>query len=801
MHMAPRAAAWVAWAVWICNSIASDKRPRRSNWVCGAFFLGGAIESSMQKGPAPGVQAKLAAAVRHHQAGQLIEAERLYRQVLQAAPCHADALHFLGLLVHQTGRHDLAVQLIDQAIAQNGRVPAFHHNRGVVLSGQAKHTEAVSSYRRAIDLNPQFVEAHLNLGAGLQALSCWDEAANSYACVIALKPEFAEAHANLGIIRVEQGRPDDALKLYERALQLKPSYVEAHNGLGNALRQQGNVDAAMACYRRALELKPDFVEAHDNIGILLLQRGLPDEALSHFDRALAYRPDHASAHSHRGNALKELGESARADESYRRALVLAPDDPDARLGLAIATIPVVADSPSASSEVLGRFTHALDDLVAWSSAHPGMLGNSVGTNLPFYLAYRTANVGAALSKFGDLICAAAGRRWPVAAVIGSASRSAHEKVHLVVVSGHVCRHPVWDVVLRGVLANLDRRRIDITLYHTGSTTDEETVWAKDQVDRWVQGPKSLPGWLDEVARDLPDVLFYPEVGMDPITWALAALRLAPVQIAGWGHPVTTGLPTMDLFVSGERLDGVEASAHYREKLVRLPGTGVCTTMALGPSMRWEGPGRPPGSVRFALCQQPMKFDPADDVLLARIAKAVGPSEFWLAAPDKLMQASDRLHKRLAAVFRAEGLDPQRHLRVMPWLPREQFLGFLDEMDIYLDCPAFSGYTTAWQALHRGLPIVTCEGPYLRQRLAAGLMREIGLTEGIVGSRDHYVEQAVRWAEECRLNPYAWTARRADIRRAAPLADGNREAVSAFERVLVECVWRQSADHRPRLPRP
>jgi protein O-GlcNAc transferase len=739
----------------------------------------------MHKAAAPSVQAMLAAALGHHRAGQLDEADRLYGQVLRAAPRHADALHFRGLLAHQTGRHDLAVELIDKAIAQNGRVPAFHHNRGVVLSELGKHQEAVASFRRAVAHNPQFVDAHYNLGVGLQALGDWDEAATCYARTIALKPDYAEAYANLGIIRGEQGRPEDAATEYERALFHKPTYAEAHNGLGSVLRQQGKVDAALACYQRALELKPDFPEAHDNIGMLLLERGSPHDALSHFERALAYRPDHAPAHSLRGNALKELGESAAAVAAYRQAVALAPDDPDARLGLAIATIPLVADSASASSDVINAFARALDDLAAWSDAHPGMLGNSIGRNPPFYLAYRPGDVGTALARYGDLICAAAAARWPAAATIGSAARPAGERLRLAIVSGHVRRHPVWDIVLRGMLAHLDRRRVHITLYHTASTTDEETTWAMTQVDRMVQGPKSMQAWLDEVAHDLPDVLFYPEVGMDPITCALAALRLAPVQIAGWGHPVTTGLPTMDLFVSGELLDEAGAQAHYREKLLRLPGTGVCTTMTLGPSRRWESPSRPTGTVRFALCQQPIKFDPADDVLLARMAKAVGASEFWLAAPEKLNWAAGRLRDRLAAAFRAEGLDPEAHLRVMPWLPRDEFLGFLEEMDIFLDCPAFSGYTTAWQAVHRGVPIVTCEGRYLRQRLAGGLLRQIGLKDGIASSRDQYVEIAVRLAEERRFDPNSWTARRAAIRSAAPQADGNREAVSAFERILLE----------------
>jgi len=285
-------------------------------------------------------------------------------------------------------------------------------------------------------------------------------------------------------------------------------------------------------------------------------------------------------------------------------------------------------------------------------------------------------------------------------------------------------------------------------------------------------------------------MFYPEVGMDPATCSLAALRLAPLQVAGWGHPVTTGLPSMDLFLSGELLEGLGAERHYREQLVRLPGTGVCTDLTPVQSQHWGGPDRQRNIIRFALCHQPIKFDPADDVLLTRIAKAVGPSEFWLASPAKLHWATNKLRERLAAAFRAQGLDPDAHLRVLPWLSRNQFAGFLDEMDVYLDCPAFSGYTTAWQAIHRGIPIVTLEGEYLRQRLAAGLLRQIGITDGIASSRDGYVEIAVRAAQECRQSSQKAAGREA-IGRAAPKADGNRAAVNALEETLVTALTARS----------
>ena len=122
------------------------------------------------------------------------------------------------------------------------------------------------------------------------------------------------------------------------------------------------------------------------------------------------------------------------------------------------------------------------------------------------------------------------------------------------------------------------------------------------------------------------------------------------------------------------------------------------------------------------------------------------------------------------------------LRMANWMPEEQFLGFLNAMDIFLDCPAFSGYTTASAALHRGLPIVTLEGEFLRQRLAAGLLRQVGHPEGIAASRNHYEEIAIRWAHESR-EAQTWSARRDAIREAAVRADGNRPVIAAFEKVL------------------
>jgi protein O-GlcNAc transferase len=746
----------------------------------------------MPQQQSPGAQEVLAVALSHHQAGRLSDAERLYRQILEIDPNHVDALHFLGVLAHQAGRNDVAVDLIGKAIARNGRVPFFHNNLGNALKAQGKLEEAVASYRRALALVPDYFDAHYNLGTAFQLQGRLEEAAASYGRALILKPDHAQTHSNLGNALQAQGKLAEAAASYGRALAHKPDYAEAHNNLGIVLNAQGKPEEAIACYRRALTHKPNHSKAHNNLGIVLLERGKPDEAADCFGQALFHESSYAEAHNNLAHALREQGKLDDAVASFGRALALSPDYAEARLGLAIAGIPIVSASSAESTAALEKFRQSLEELTAWSTANPGKLGKVVGSNQPFYLAYRPGDVSALLSRYGDLVCAAAAAHWQRQTDERRTVQPSRDRIRMVVVSGHVRQHPVWEVITRGFIGHMDRQRFEIFLYHTGSIADAETVWARAHVDRFVAGPKPTQAWLDEIARDQPDIVFYPELGMDTTTCVLAALRLAPLQVAGWGHPVTTGLPSMDWFLSAELLEPPGAQQHYRERLVRLPGTGVCTEWAVR-ARKLQGPPRPENTIRFALCQQPIKFDPADDVLLTRIARTVGPSEFWLASPKKLHWATTRLHARLAAAFRAEGLDPEAHLRVMPWLPQEQFAGFLDDMDVYLDCPAFSGYTTAWQAVHRGLPVVTLEGEFLRQRLAAGLLRQIGMTDGIASSREQYVEIAVRWAQECRQSD-PWAARREALRRAADKADGNRSAVTAFEQMLIEAV--QGGTSRP-----
>jgi tetratricopeptide (TPR) repeat protein len=227
-----------------------------------------------------------ALAVRQHQAGNLAEAERVYREALARDPNHFDSLHLLGVIGHQSGRFDLAIEMIGRAVVLNDRSATFHNNLAEALRIVGRYAEAATHASRAVELEPNFAEAHMNLGNALKQQGKNDEAAAEYGSALSLKPNYAEAHANLGVARMDQGRLDEAIVCYRRALAIHPNFPAAEMNLGIAFHQKGEWDDAASHYRRALGLAPNYVLAHMNLGDTLFEQGRLDEAVSQYETAL-----------------------------------------------------------------------------------------------------------------------------------------------------------------------------------------------------------------------------------------------------------------------------------------------------------------------------------------------------------------------------------------------------------------------------------------------------------------------------------------------------------------------------------
>jgi CRISPR-associated protein Csy1 len=245
----------------------------------------------------------------------------------------------------------------------------------------------------------------------------------------------------------------------------------------------------------------------------------------------------------------------------------------------------------------------------------------------------------------------------------------------------------------------------------------------------------LAGDLAAQARTLAsagqEVLIYPEIGMHGGTQALAALRLAPLQCAAWGHPISSGLPSIDLYFSSTLMEPDGAQAHYAERLLCLPG--------LGTAYRAAGPPPPAERSDLGLPDGPLLFyphslfktHPADDALLLAVLQRA-PTSRALLFNAEYPEVTRAYQARLAAPLRAAGIAPDR-LHFLPLMPRQRYLQVARCCQAMLDCRYWSGGNTALDAFAVGLPVVARPGATMRSRQSTGLLQAMGLHELIAAT--------------------------------------------------------------------
>jgi len=245
------------------------------------------------------VEEILEAAVSRHEAGELDEAENLYRQILLRQPEDADALQMLGVLALQRGDPRAALELIERSLALNPTAPECHYHHGVVLTSLGRGVEGVAALRRAIDLKPDYVEACHCLAAALLKNKEFDGAIALLRRVVEQRPDDADALHGLGDALQAKGEFEPAIDAYRRAAAARPDFPEVFFGWASALRCLGRLDETIATYRQAISLRPTYVEAMNNLAGALKDVGEVEQALKCYEQALAIRPNFAAAHSNR----------------------------------------------------------------------------------------------------------------------------------------------------------------------------------------------------------------------------------------------------------------------------------------------------------------------------------------------------------------------------------------------------------------------------------------------------------------------------------------------------------------------
>ena len=515
-----------------------------------------------------------AQALALHTQGHLNEAERIYSEVLAHRPDHFDALQMLSVIKLAKSQPAEALRLISQAMRMRKPSPQILVNYGMILHALERSEEALASFDEALKQKSKFAEAHNNRGAVLSALGRNAEAIDCFHKALALKADYADAHYNLGSSLRVLGRYDEALTSLDRALALRPNYAKALNNRGAVMEALNRLPEALVDYERALALDPGFTEARNNRGRVLLGLDRADDAIDNFTAALKINPRDAEAWYQRGRLLLEISRYEEAAVDLTQALAIEPGHAEARLASCFAELPVIykneAEIPQRRAAYEQKLRALGEDVER--GALKGDLIKAIGARHPFLLAYQGENDRVLQQIYGDIISRIVAQRFSPPPLPPPPAPG--EVIRVGIVSSFFYRHSNWKIPIKGWVGQLDRKRFHVTGYHLGAIRDEQTEAASRLCDRFVHRTLDTNGWRREILADAPHILIYPGLLMDISSIQLAAQRLARVQCNSWGHPETSGLPTMDYFLSSDLMEPPDADAFYTEKLVRLPNLSI-----------------------------------------------------------------------------------------------------------------------------------------------------------------------------------------------------------------------------------
>ncbi len=268
---------------------------------------------------------KLEAGYQAQQSGDLDQAERLYKQVLDAEEDNIHALNLLGMLCVNSLRSDAAVEYIKKALRQVPDNPQSHTNIGLAYKDLGNADEAVFHFRESINLDPNNPDVHNNLGNVLRVIDKPKKAIQSYERALQLNRNFAECWSNLAAALNETGQLKPALKAVNRALELDPRLAQAYNNRGDIYLAQARYEDALAEYRRATELSPKYVAALINMAKVQRDMDAPDEALQTLKLALTLEPANPEGLLVQGVLHEQMGNRESAAESFKAAIKTSPE--------------------------------------------------------------------------------------------------------------------------------------------------------------------------------------------------------------------------------------------------------------------------------------------------------------------------------------------------------------------------------------------------------------------------------------------------------------------------------------------
>lgn len=613
--------------------------------------------------------------------------------------------------------------------------------------------EAAQLLTQAVTQFPAEPEPWMQLGNLVAGAGHWATAERCYASRCKLKPAAAQPFYNWGVALTELGRVAEAKAAYARALQLKPDYIAAHHALALASQQAGALPEALAHLERALALQPGHAACRLERARVRVKLGQWAAALADLDAL----PASAEVLNLRGIALKQLHRPAEALAAYDQALQLQPHA-------------VEALNNRGNLRLLARqFSAALQDLDRAAALQPDtdwLAGLRLYAALHLYqwqgfgeqLAQLRAGVAQGRRAIQPLALQCllddpaaqqqAARLWaqhsfpPRATSWPGPVPAADGRIRIAYLSRDFKPHPVA-FLMAEVFELHDRTQFEVIALSYGPVGDDPLQQRlRAGFDRFIDVSALPDAQVAEQTRALGVDVLVDLTGLtDGARGAILAHRPAPVQMLYLGTLGTAGSPVVDYLLADATVVPPEARAACDEQVIYLPSYQANDRRRPRPAPASRAAlGLPEQAVVFCCFNNPCKIVPAQFATWAEILHAVPGSVLWVLDEDE--QARVNLH----AHAQAAGLAPER-LVFARRTGREAYLASLAAADLFLDTLPYNAGTTASDALWMALPVLTQPGHSFPARVAASLLRAVGLPELIAPDREAYVQTAVRLARQ------------------------------------------------------
>jgi predicted O-linked N-acetylglucosamine transferase (SPINDLY family) len=566
----------------------------------------------------------------------------------------------------------------------------------------------------------------LQEGLALHRRGAVDQAAARYTDVLRADPANADALYYLALISCQHGRFEEGAELARKSLDSDPKQARSHVILGRALHALGRNDDALLSFDRAIALAPELAPAHANRADVLSKIGRNAEALDSYDRALALAPDSVADWMNRGVALIALNRHDEAVISFDRGFAQNPDfaqADDFRAPLLLSKLRICDWSDLAAET---------DELLAMVRAEK-----------PLSLPY--AIVAIPSSPAEQLQCARRyARDQPTHPPLWQGEAYAHDRLRVAYLSADFNEHPTA-YLTAGLFEQHDTSRFEITALSFGQNDNsparrrleaafEHFIDVRDNSDQEIA--ELMRRTEIDIAVDLMGFTQDHRLGV-------LARRAAPIQVNYLGYPGTTGAPYMDYILADATVIPENHDAFYAERVVRIPGTYQINDnrRAIGQRTPTRGEcGLPQNAFVFCCFNNPQKITPEIFDIWMRLLQATEGSVLWLITGIAKAAANLRLEAE------KRGVAPER-LIFAPKASVADHLARHRLADLCLDTLPYNAHTTASDALWAGLPVLTCLGETFAGRVAASLLKAIGLDALITRTLGEYEALALRLARD------------------------------------------------------